>query len=464
MPKKILVVDDNETVRELLIQIVEDLGYQGIAVPGGEEGLAKLESEDFSVVFTDLKMPRMDGMEFLRAVQEKDPTLPVVMITAYGTIETAVQAMRRGAVDFVLKPFPVPQIKVILDRVFHTQDMELENRKLRELIRIGSPDASIVGEDLRMKEVYQLIEKVAPTDATVMIEGESGTGKELVARTIHKHSRRKDGQFVSINCAAVTETLIESEIFGHEAGAFTGAVGRKLGLIEVAEGGTLFLDEIGETPQAFQAKLLRAIQEREFLRVGGTRPVTVDTRFIAATNKDLKAEVAAGRFREDLYYRLNVFPIPIPPLRERKPDIPLLIRHFLDSFSPQKEGELRERITPQAEAILAKYLWPGNVRELRNVIERAVILAGGEPILPEHLPTEVQTRRERLSELTRLATLPFREAKSQLEARYFRQLMREFQGNVSRAAEHAGISRGTFHEKLNKLGIHPNDFRGGEEE
>ncbi|MHC4600236.1 MAG: sigma-54-dependent transcriptional regulator [Planctomycetota bacterium] len=462
MPKKILIVDDDLRVRDLLTRIVEDLGFASLTAVDGEDALSWLESEEVSVVFSDLKMPNMNGLEFLRVAREKHPTLPVVIVTAYGSVETAVEAMKDGAADFLLKPFPVPQIKVILDRIFRAQEIELENRKLKELLRMGSPDADLVGEDLSMKEVYQLVEKVAPTDATVLIDGESGTGKELVARTLHKLSGRKAEKFVPINCMAITETLIESEIFGHEAGAFTGAAGRKLGLIEVAEGGTLFLDEIGETPQAFQAKLLRSIQEKEFMRVGGTTPIQVDTRFVAATNKDLKAEVDAGRFREDLYYRLNGFPIRLPPLRERRGDIPLLVDHFLNRFTGGGGKRAASSITPEAAKILAKYPWPGNVRELMNIIERAVILAGGASIRPDHLPKEIHSHRERASELTRLVELPFREAKAALEGRYFRQLLREFKGNVSRAAEHASIGRGTLHEKLNKLGIDPKQYRGGD--
>jgi len=463
MPRKILVVDDERSVRELLMQIVQDLGFSAEGAEDGEDALSWLETDDFSVVFTDLKMPNLDGMAFLKRALEKNPGLPVVVITAHGTVETAVEAMRLGARDFLLKPFPVPQIKILLDRIFRAQEMENENRKLKELLRMGSPDASIVGEDIKMKEVYSLIEKVSPTDATVLIDGESGTGKELVARTIHKKSGREDGNFVSINCAAVTETLIESEIFGHEAGSFTGATGKKLGLIEVAEGGTLFLDEIAETPPPFQAKLLRAIQEKEFMRVGGTKTIKVDTRFIAASNRDLKEEIEAGRFREDLYYRLNVFPIRLPPLRERKGDIPLLVRHILSDLARKRGIKEGFEIAPEAENILMKYPWPGNIRELMNVIERTTIICGTPRITAEHLPREIHTHRERESELTRLVDLPFKEAKAQLEARYLRQLLSEFKGNVSKASEHANIGRGTLHEKLNKLGIDPNDYRGGDD-
>ncbi len=463
MPKKVLIVDDDEAVRELLIDVVKDLGFEAVGAEDGEDGLSWIETETFSVVFSDLKMPNVDGMEFLRRLREKEPGLPVVMITAFGTVETAVEAMTLGASDFILKPFPVQQIKVILDRIFRAREMEKENVRLRKLLKMGSPDPSLVGEDLRMKEVYQLIEKVAPTDATVLIEGESGTGKELVARTIHKKSGRQGERFVSINCAAVTETLIESEIFGHEAGAFTGSTGKKLGLIEVAEEGTLFLDEIADTPPPFQAKLLRAIQEKEFMRVGGTRTIGVNTRFLAATNKPLKREVEAGRFREDLFYRLNVFPIVIPPLRERRADIPLLVRHFMETFA-KREG-LKEPLDIDAGAmdLLSKYAWPGNIRELQNIVERAFILSGGGRIAPDHLPQEVHTKRQRSSELTRLVDLPFREAKAELETRYLRQLLAEYQGNVSRAAQHAGIGRGTLHEKLNKLGIDPARYREAED-
>jgi DNA-binding NtrC family response regulator len=459
MPKKILVVEDEEDVREMLIQALEGMGFEAIGASDGEDGLAWVGAEEFAAAFTDLKMPNMDGMEFLQRAKEKKPLLPVVMLTAHGTVDTAVEAMRKGASDFVLKPFPLGQIRAILERIFRAQEREEENLRLKELLRAGSPDPAMVGQDLKMKELYGLVEKVAPTDATVLIQGESGTGKELVARVIHRKSGRDPENFVAINCVAVTETLLESEIFGHEAGSFTGATGRKLGLMEVASGGTLFLDEVAETPASFQAKLLRALQEKEFLRVGGTKPVKVDTRIVAATNKDLRREAAEGRFREDLFYRLNVFPITLPPLRERKGDIPLLIRHFLDEQGRARGRKAAPVVLPEAEDALRRYAWPGNIRELRNVIERAVILAGDAPIGPELLPAEIHVHRDRISELTRLVDLPFREAKDQLETRYFRDLLRDCKGNVSRAAERAGIGRATLHEKLNKLRIDPEEYR-----
>jgi DNA-binding NtrC family response regulator len=456
---RILVIEDDEAQRDSILEALDTLGYKGIGAEDGEEGLSWIQSEDFEAVLTDTDMPNVGGLEFLKVAREKRPDLPVVMVTDAVAVETAVEAMRAGAADFITKPCSVAQLRGVLSRILRVREVETQNRRLKELVRVSTPDPSMVGEDPGMKAVYDLIEKVAPTEATVLVLGESGTGKELVARAIHRGSGRAEASFVPVNCAAFTETLLESEVFGHEKGAFTGAEGRKAGLMEIASDGTLFLDEVGDTTLPFQAKLLRAIQEKEFLRVGGTEPVKVDTRFVAATNKDLDEEVKAGRFRKDLFYRLNVFPISIPPLRERPRDIPLLIDHFLEACVGSLGHKRSPGVEGTASVLLTNYPWPGNVRELKNVIERAVILAGDAPVRADHLPAELHPERELATELTRMIDLPFQEAKAQLEGRYFRDLIQLCRGNVSQAAKMAGLGRASLHEKLKKLGISADDYR-----
>jgi DNA-binding NtrC family response regulator len=456
---RILVVDDEPTENALLVEIIKGLGFVGLGAANAEEGMARLGQERFDMVFADLKIPHTDGLSFTEKVLKEHPGTPVVVITAKEAVDAAVKALHLGATDYVAKPFEAPRIRVAIERILIKKKVESENLRLKEVLRLSSPDSQLVGEDVAMKEIYQLVGKVAPTQATVLILGESGTGKELVARVIHNGSRQNLDTFLALNCAAFTETLLESEIFGHEAGSFTGAAKKKIGLIEVAEGGTLFLDEIGETSPSFQAKLLRVLQEKEFLRVGGTRPIKVNVRILAATNRDIKKEVAEKRFREDLFYRLNVFPITLPPLRDRRKDIPLLISRFYSEFSGKGEEEASTGVSVEVERILSRYLWPGNVRELKNVMERALILAGDDPIEPQHLPREIIESQRPEEAMTKLVDLPLKEAKSQLEARYLTVLMQKYGGNVTKAADHASIGRGTFHDKLKKLGIDPDDFR-----
>jgi len=459
MTVRILVVEDEPAVNALLVEIIEELGFDGRSAGSAEEGLARLGQERFDMVFTDLEIPLVDGLSFTEKARLEHPGTPVIVITAKENVDAALQALHLGATDYVSKPFEAPRIRVAIERILMKRQVESENLRLKEVLRLSSPDSQLVGEDVAMKEVYQLISKVAPTKATVLILGESGTGKELVARVIHKGSRQNHDTFLALNCAAFTETLLESEIFGHEAGSFTGAIKKKIGLIEVAEGGTLFLDEIAETSPSFQAKLLRVLQEKEFLRIGGTRLIKVDVRILAATNRDIKNEVAEKRFREDLFYRLNVFPIVLPPLRDRRKDIPPLISRFYSEFSGKGEEEACTGVSAKVEQILSRYLWPGNVRELKNVMERALILAGDDPIEPQHLPREIIESQRPEEAMTKLVDLPLKEAKSQLEARYLTVLMQKYGGNVTKAADHASIGRGTFHDKLKKLGIDPDDFR-----
>jgi two-component system NtrC family response regulator len=455
--EKILIIDDDGGVRTLLDKVVSQLGFESFTAEDGPEGLDIARKESLFAVFTDLMMPSMDGIEVLRRLKDLDPDLPVIIVTAFGTIETAVKAMKLGADDFILKPFPMQQIEVVTSRIRRRGAIRRENQSLKELLKRGSGTFEMVGEDPSILKIHELVQKVAPADTTVLIEGESGTGKELVARAIHRNSGRPAEKYVSINCASFAESLLDSEIFGHEAGAFTGAKGKKNGLIEVAGEGTLLLDEIAETSPALQAKLLRAIQEKSFFRVGGTRPVKVDVRFVASTNRNLAVEVRDGRFRRDLYYRLSVFPIRLPPLRNRKTDIPLLVDTFVERFAGKKDTS--PVVTEEVMEQFMGYSWPGNIRELENVIERAVILSGGDVIRVAHIPHEITDRPDLDVPGMDFADMTLRRAREKVEEMYLCEVLKRFGGNVSRSSEHAGIGRGTFHEKLKRYGIDALEFR-----
>jgi two-component system response regulator HydG len=386
----ILIIDDNETVREGLSHVVKKMGHAPVIAASGREGLEKFKESRADFVITDLKMEGLDGVEVLRSVRELDPDCPAMIITAFGTVETAVEAMKLGAFDFLIKPFAPEVVRLKVERALELRSarrargrLEAENAYLRgeEEARFGE----LVGGTDAMRRVFGVVERVAPTETSVAIYGESGTGKELVARAIHARSRRAQGPFIKVNCGALAETLLESELFGHEKGAFTGAIKRKLGRFELADQGSLFLDEIGDISPALQTKLLRVLQEREFERVGGETTIKVDVRVVSATNRDLSKEVAEGRFREDLFYRLQVVPIHIPPLRERKEDLPLLVSHFIQRLAPRTNPRV-VGIDDAALARLYAYRWPGNVRELGNVIEQALVFADGEKITPDSLP------------------------------------------------------------------------------
>jgi two-component system response regulator HydG len=390
----ILIIDDNETIREGLAHVVKKMGHLPLIAKSGKEGLERFKETPADFVITDLKMEGIDGVEVLRSVRELDPDCPAMIITAYGTIETAVEAMKLGAFDFLIKPFAPEVVRLKVERALELRAarrakgrLEAENAYLRgeESQRFGE----LVGGSPEMRKVFTVVERVAPTDTSVAIYGESGTGKELVARAIHQRSKRAGGPFIKVNCGALAETLLESELFGHEKGAFTGAIKRKLGRFELADGGTLFLDEIGDVSAAMQTKLLRVLQEREFERVGGEASVKVDVRVISATNRDLAKEVAEGRFREDLYYRLQIVPITIAPLRERKGDIPSLAEHFIQRLAPKTNPRVRA-IDDAALARLLAYRWPGNVRELENVIEQALVFTDGERISADALPAALR--------------------------------------------------------------------------
>jgi two-component system response regulator HydG len=390
----ILIIDDNETIREGLAHVVKKMGHLPIVAKSGREGLERFKQTPADFVITDLKMEGIDGVEVVRSMRELDADCPAMIITAFGTIETAVEAMKLGAFDFLIKPFAPEVVRLKVERALELRAarrargrLEAENAYLRneESARFGE----MVGSSDPMRRVFGIVERVAPTDTSVAIYGESGTGKELVARAIHQRSRRAGGPFIKVNCGALVETLLESELFGHEKGAFTGAVKRTLGRFELADGGTLFLDEIGDVSPAMQTKLLRVLQERDFERVGGESSIKVDVRVLSATNKDLAKEVAEGRFREDLYYRLQVVPITIAPLRDRKGDIPLLVEHFVHRLA----AKTNPRVVGIEDAALARliaYRWPGNVRELENVIEQALVFTDGERIPVEALPAMIR--------------------------------------------------------------------------
>ncbi len=379
--EKILIVDDERSMRDVLSIMLKRVGYGVTAASNGEEAIAQIGKEIFDLVITDLKMPKVSGLDVLKAVKESSPDTVVLMVTAFASTESAVEAMKQGAYDYLAKPFQVDELQLIVRNALEKRRLSTENTLLKREIASRSSFAEIIGQSEVMRKVFDVIRKVADTRSNVLICGESGTGKELIARAIHFNSSRSRMPFVTVNCSALPEPLLESELFGHMKGSFTGAVSNKAGLFEVANGGSLFLDEIGETSLAIQVKLLRVIQEREFRRVGGTSDVKVDVRIIAATNKDLSKAVAEGAFREDLYYRLDVIPIHLPPLRMRAGDIPLLAQHFLEKFS-RESGTTVRSLSPEAMRLLLAHEWRGNVRELENVIERVVAFAGG-PVIAE---------------------------------------------------------------------------------
>ncbi|MFQ5830706.1 MAG: sigma-54-dependent transcriptional regulator [Candidatus Methylomirabilia bacterium] len=455
---RLLIVDDEPDMVENCLRILGRSGFRCASTTDPREALTLIESERPDLVLTDLKMPGMDGMELLRHARGLDPHMPVIIFTAFATIESAVAAVKEGAFDYLPKPFSVDQLKVAVDRALAQRRLALENLHLREQLQGAYGFENIVGRSQAMAQVFELVRKAARSEANLLVIGESGTGKELIARAIHANSPRAAEAFIPVDCASLPESLLESELFGHEKGAFTGAVRTKPGLIEVAHRGTLFLDEIGELSLGLQVKLLRALQERQIRRVGGTRQIDVDVRSVSATNRDPRELVAKGQFREDLYYRVNVIAIPLPPLRERKGDVTLLTHTFFRKYGQGRDRPLRG-FEPEAMQILEAYSWPGNVRELQNVIERACALADGNTItgrdLPEHLGSVKPGPRRPV--LVPPTTLPLKEAKAQwmseLEAAYLADVLKRHGGNVSQAARAAGVDRKTFHRLLNKYSL-----------
>ena len=449
----ILIVEDEPKMRRLLeISLGED-GHKVQSAPDAETGLRYLQRNGIDLIVTDLKLPGMNGLEFLQEVKRWNASAPIVVMTAYGTVETAVEAMKAGASDYVLKPFSMAEMRLVIGKELDVQRVRDENRSLREALGKRYQFQNIVAHSTKMQEVLAIVERVAATNSTVLLGGESGTGKDLIARAIHQNSRRASGPFIKINSTAIPDTLFESELFGYEKGAFTGANASKPGKFELADKGTLFLDEIGDVPAPVQVKLLRVLQEREFERLGGTRTLRVDVRLIAATNKDLRAALEQGTFREDLYYRLNVVPIDIPPLREHKDDIPDLVQHFLARFAGESAKQV-EKITPAALKLLMEYHWPGNVRQLENTIERAVALSSNPVIDADGIYLDAGPGKS--APLHALPVLPDGMTLEQWEDEIIQEALRRAQGNKSQAARMLGLSRNALRYRLSKMGL-PDD-------
>ena len=449
MSRRILVVDDEESILRSLAGVLEDEGYDVALTRSGEEALEAVETEDPDLVLLDVWLPGIDGIDTLRELRTRYPDLPVLMMSGHANIETAVRATKLGAYDFIEKPLNLDKILLDIENALRARKLVEENRYWRER---WTRRYEMIGESPAVREVREQIRIVAPTRASVLITGENGTGKELVARAIHAASRRGEGPFVEVNCAAIPEDLIESELFGHEKGAFTGAASRRRGKFDLADGGTLFLDEIGDMSLKTQAKILRVLQEMRFERVGGSRSHEVDVRVIAATNKDLEEEIREGRFREDLYYRLNVVPIRVPPLRERVEDIPLLFEHFVRVCCAEEKREIVE-VDPAVPGVLQAYPWPGNVRELKNVAERMVIMCRGPRITVDDIPPSV--RREAPAGTLPAEGMTLREARRAFERQFIVRHLSRSEWNVPQAAERIGLDRSSLYKKMKELGIEP---------
>ena len=454
MKGKILIVDDEKGILDTLAGILEDEGYDIFLSEDAETALEILEKEEVDLIFLDVWLPRMSGIDAIKKIKEKDSDIPIIMISGHGNVEIAVEAIKLGAYDFLEKPLSMERVILTTERALQFKNLERENIKLRSSI---DKKYELVGNSSAMKKIKSQIELIAKGDSRVLIIGESGTGKELVARAIHSMSNRFRAPFVEVNCAAIPQELIESELFGHEKGAFTGAIERKIGKFELANGGTLFLDEIGDMSLLTQAKLLRVIETQKFQRVGGTRDITVNVRIISATNKDLLEEIKKGNFREDLYYRLNVVPIYIPPLRERKEDIPGLIKYFIEEFSKEK-GWKAKTLDNQAMKILQDYDWPGNVRELRNAVERLMIMTVNEVItLSDIESTGIIGKSTKEESYFKYKTL--REAKDAFERDFLIRKLKENKWNMTKTAEIIGIERSNLYKKIKSLGISlPKEF------
>ncbi len=445
--ERVLIVEDDPATRTGLAELVQAWGFQTDEASDGENGLRKVTTFRPAIIVSDLVMPRMGGLDLLRALKDQLSDITFILLTAQGTVDSAVEAIKEGAYDYLSKPVDPQRLQILLQKAVERQETLREVRHLRRQLREHGTFGRIVGNSPGIRSVYRIIEQSAPTIASVLISGESGTGKELVAQTIHELSPRASFPFVAINCAAIPETLLESEIFGHEKGAFTGAQDRRIGVFELAHRGTLFLDEIAEMVPATQVKLLRVLQERTFRRLGGRQEQTVDVRVIAATNMDPAAAVRDGKLREDLYYRLNVFAIELPPLRDRREDVPLLVQTFLNEFNRTNLKSVRA-VDQEAMHILEHYAWPGNIRELRNVIERATILADGDFIEPRHLPPTLLSREE---ETLPTLTLAPGTTVDEAERRLILLTLEHTRNNKTRAAEILGISLKTLHNKLNRM-------------
>jgi DNA-binding NtrC family response regulator len=460
--RRVLIVEDNETARkqmQVFLETDSDLVVDTAA--NGSDALKALTERPYSVIITDLKMPRVDGLQLLEEVQKRRLPADVIITTGFGTIDHAVQAIRLGAADFLTKPIKLEHLRLVVQRALRERALQDEVAALREKLHEHFKFHDILSKSPRMHDVFELISHVAETNSTVLIVGETGTGKELVARAVHDASPRRAAPFVAVNCAALPESLLESELFGHEKGAFTSAAGQRKGRFELAHGGTIFLDEVGEIPLAMQAKLLRVLQERRFERVGGSQSVEVDVRVVAATNRDLLRLAREGKFREDLYYRLNVVKIDLPPLHERPEDIALLAEHFVQKFS--RPGISPKQIAPEAMEALLQHRWPGNIRELENAIERACVTSRDDVIRPENLPAEIlkpsRPRYQLPVDLSRPLTEQLTELTAAFEERYLRRALKRTRGHIGRTAHLTGLSRRTITEKLALYQIEKAEFK-----
>jgi len=455
--EKILVVDDEQSMTQFLSIVLRKEGYQVVTVNNGKDALEKVRGETFDVVITDIKMPGMDGIQLLTGIKKHDATLPVVIMTAYASQQSAIDAVNMGAFQYLIKNAKNDEIRLVVRNALEMRKVRAENHYLKRELKKGHEEKAIIGTSEEMVRVFKMVDRVADSEATIMIQGESGTGKELVAREIHYRSRKAQGPFVSINCGAIPRDLLESNLFGHVKGSFTGAVRDAAGLFQVAETGTFFLDEIGDMPHATQVKLLRALQEREIIPVGGTQPIKIDCRLVAATNADLEKEVAEGRFRADLFYRLNVIPIKLPPLRHRRDDIPLLIDHFLKRHAAGTPPKLMAK---EAIELLIKYDWPGNVRELENVMERALVLDEHGTITPEDLPDKI---RYGISQRGSLVIDSPSMTLDELEKEYIMKVLHHTRWQKKRASEILGINASTLYRKLIGYGIEKSPGDEGDE-
>jgi two-component system nitrogen regulation response regulator NtrX len=449
MAKQILVVDDEERIRQSLNGVLKDEGYEVLEVKDGTQALKQIETDAPDLVLLDIWMPGMDGIETLERIKTQIPNLPVIMISGHANIELAVKATRLGAFDFIEKPLSLEKVLLTVNNALIFSKLEQENRALRQEVQ---KKYEIVGDSPGIQQLKEQIKIVAPTNGWVLISGENGTGKELVARGIHRFSLRAEKAFVEVNCAAIPEELIESELFGHEKGSFTGALTKRRGKFDLANEGTIFLDEIADMSLKTQAKILRILQEQKFERVGGAEMIFVDVRVIAATNRDLKEEIEKGRFREDLYYRLNVIPLAVPPLRERKSDIATLVEHFISEFCVDNHKE-KKRISPAAMDLFLSYSWPGNVRELKNVVERMVIMTRGPMIEPKDVPDPVREHRKAQPEFSFLEYPLLKDARREFEKRFIMKKLMENDENISKTAEVIGIERSNLHRKIKSYGI-----------
>lgn len=466
--ERILVIDDNKSTTDALKQIITEKGFEALTAANAEDGYQIFKKNPADLVITDMKLPGVSGIDLLRRIREEDENIPVIVITAFGTVESAVKAVKLGAFDFITKPFSIEEIEIKIDKAINTRrlalknlQLSLENAYLRE--EVGASFSEIIGNSEPMLQVFDLIKKVAPVNSPVLILGESGTGKELIARAIHINSPRKDKSFIKVNCAALAPGILESELFGHEKGAFSGAIRRKPGRFEIASDGSIFLDEIGEISLDVQVKLLRVLQEKEFERVGGTETLKMQARIITATNKNIEEQVKKQKFREDLFYRLNVVSVHLPSLRERSEDIPMLINHFINKYNHESNKQVKG-ISPDTLAYLQAYDWPGNIRELENVIERAMVMSAGNQISPQDLPQNIFAGKvekalsdsdENTNKAHNLTGMV-----EEYEKNLIYNIVRECGGNIAMAARSLDIKRTTLRYKMEKYGLLGYDFNG----